>query len=297
LLTGVLGYGVYSSIQSAEDEDRTSTMLFKILISFTLTNVEVMNYRNKWPNYLSNVFNSQSEIASKTSISLSDFPSFDCLFANTNSIDRLYNKTGFYLTLPLLSFFVPAFGFGSVILYHKYRMSKMHPDSEGYKKAASKVEWCKEVCCATVVVVLYQLYPTSVNQSAALFKGTVLQFDEEEHLDMEQSIVFSDPRYQEWTLWAGVIGLGVYAVGIPGVFGYLLYSVRETMDEDSTSRKYGFLYGGFSENRIWWEAVVMIRKLVRAPIPWLRGLNVAPMLILLCVCVTVLFADCHVSLP
>jgi hypothetical protein len=100
---------------------------------------------------------------------------------------------------------------------------------------------------------------------------------------MEQSIVFSDPRYQEWTLWAGVIGLGVYAVGIPGVFGYLLYSVRETMDEDSTSRKYGFLYGGFSENRIWWEAVVMIRKLVRAPIPWLRGLNVAPMLILLCV--------------
>jgi hypothetical protein len=297
LLTGVLGYGVYSSIQSAEDEDRTSTMLFKILISFTLTNVEVMKYRNKWPNYLSNVFQTQSEIASKTSISLSDFPSFDCLFANTNSIDRLYNKTGFYLTLPLLSVIIPALGFGAAILFQKYRKSKMHPDSEGYKKAVSSIAWCKEVFCATVVVVVYQLYPTSVNQSAALFKGTVLQFDEEEHLDVEQSIVFSDPRYQEWTLWAGVIGLGVYAVGIPGVFGYLLYTVRETMDEDSTSRKYGFLYGGFSENRIWWEAVVMIRKLVRAPIPWLRGLNVAPMLILLCVCVTVLFADCHVSLP
>ena len=31
LLVAVLGYGVYSSIQSAEDEDRTSTMLFKFL--------------------------------------------------------------------------------------------------------------------------------------------------------------------------------------------------------------------------------------------------------------------------
>ena len=34
------------------------------------------------------------------------------------------------------------------------------------------------------------------------------------------------------------------------------------MDDISTSRKYGFLYGGFAKNRIWWEAVIMTRKVM-----------------------------------
>ena len=74
--------------------------------------------------------------------------------------------------------------------------------------------------------------------------------------------MFSNNEYQRWSTIAGITGLGLYATGIPVLFGFLLYSVRDTMDELSTSRKYGFLYGGFCENRIWWEAVVMIRKLM-----------------------------------
>eukprot|EP01051_Picozoa_sp_SAG22_P011519 SAG22_NODE_1117_length_5518_cov_6.763610_2_plen_122_part_00 len=30
----------------------------------------------------------------------------------------------------------------------------------------------------------------------------------------------------------------------------------------STARKYGFLYGGFAKNRIWWEAIIMLRKVL-----------------------------------
>ena len=71
-----------------------------------------------------------------------------------------------------------------------------------------------------------------------------MQFDEETHLDAEQSVVFSNSEYQRWSTIAGIAGLGLYAAGIPVLFGFLLYSVRDTLDELSTSRKYGFLYGG-----------------------------------------------------
>ena len=262
LFGAVLGYGVWSSIKSAEDEDRTSTMLFKILISFTLTNVEVMKYRQTWPNFLSTIFTFQAEINAKTSVNFADFVAFDCMFASVNSIDRVYNKTAFYMILPLLAVVVPAIPLGAKAAYHIMSKKKMHPTSEGYKKALAGILWCQEVYAASCVVILYQVYPTSVNYSAAMFKGTYMQFDSEEHLDVEQSVVFSDPQYIKWRLVAGIVGLGGYAAGIPFFFGILLYNVRGTMDTLSTSRKYGFLYGGFRPERIWWEAVVMIRKLL-----------------------------------
>ena len=136
-------------------------------------------------------------------------------------------------------------------------MRSMHPSSDGYNKATDAISWCKEVYAASVVVILYQMYPTSVNFAASLFKLTLLQFDGEEHLDIEPTIVGSDLEYQYWSTVAGIVGLGVYAAGIPAFFAVLLYTVRHDMDSLSTSRKFGFLYGGFSQNRIWWEAVVM----------------------------------------
>ena len=54
----------------------------------------------------------------------------------------------------------------------------------------------------------------------------------------------------------------IYAFSVPLIFGWLLHRNRHKMEHLSVSRKYGFLYGGFAKNRIWWEAVIMVRKLL-----------------------------------
>ena len=59
LFVGILAFGVRSSIQGAEDDDSTSAMLFKILISFTMTNKEVLQFRQEWPPYLTDMFTPQ----------------------------------------------------------------------------------------------------------------------------------------------------------------------------------------------------------------------------------------------
>ena len=282
-LFGFMIWTVYMSIKSAEDEDRTSTMLMKILISFTVTNIEVMKYRSQWPTSLKNAFQVQSDFNSKTSVSVSDITSFDCYFAGEPSEVRVWTKLVFYLMLPVASIVLPLTTVGPRFAYLKWKARGMHPFAKEFKKAVAGMEKCKEYGYAGVIVILYQVYPSTVNHAAAIFKCTPYQFSWAEHLASEQTVQCDSAEYEKYSIkYAGYGGLLGYAVGVPILLALLLLSIKgyakdakgniltdeETgekvlkMDTASISRKYGFLYGGFREERIWWEAVVLIRKLL-----------------------------------
>lgn len=280
LLFGFMGATVYMSIQSAEDEDRTSTMLMKILISFTVTNIEVMKYRTQWPQSISSIFSAQKEFNSKTSFSMSDITSFDCFFASEPSEVRLWTKLVFYLALPGAAIVLPLLGVGPKWMYLKIRSRGMHPKAPEFLAASAGILVCREYMLAGVVVILYQVYPSTVNTAAAIFNCQEYEFDNKPHLSVEETVVCDGPEYEYWSGLAW-IGLGGYGMGVPIILAVLLWSLmgeakdekgNTVMDEDgqpklkmddmSVSRKYGFLYGGFREECIWWEAVVLVRKLL-----------------------------------
>jgi predicted outer membrane repeat protein len=284
LLVGFMFATVYLSIKSADDEDRTSTMLLKIMISFTVTNIEVMKYRSQWPTTVSTIFNYQKEVNSKTSFSMSDITSFDCWFAGQPTEERIWTKLVFYLLLPLASLVLPAMGAGPRWLFLRIKVRGMHPKAPEYLAAMSGMETCKEWFLAGIIVILYQVYPSTVNTAASIFNCKEYQFDEALHLTSEETVRCDGEKYEYWkrVAWAGLLGFGL---GVPVLLGFVLKSLIGPvldangkpklvededgrlveclkMDDPSISRKYGFLYGGFRESRIWWEAIVAVRKLL-----------------------------------
>lgn len=68
----------------------------------------------------------------------------------------------------------------------------------------------------------------------------------------------------EWNSYAyiGVFFILLYPIGIPLATFLILYSNRDRLTETATFYKYGFLYGGYKENRWWFEIVELMRKLV-----------------------------------
>lgn len=58
---------------------------------------------------------------------------------------------------------------------------------------------------------------------------------------------------------AGVMTAFVIA-GFPSLFAYVLYRNRHKLRKPSVFMKYGFLYGGFRDDRYWYESTVLVRK-------------------------------------
>jgi hypothetical protein len=129
------------------------------------------------------------------------------------------------------------------------------------------------------VVLLYQFWPTTVDKAAAMFVCVPYMFDGLEHLANQENIICSDPKHVGYQILAGTVGV-FWAIGVPAHFGYLLFQHRHVLFDSehhmavSASRKYGFLCGGFRKSRIWWEGVVMFRKLMfLMPATFLTGVG------------------------
>jgi len=71
-----------------------------------------------------------------------------------------------------------------------------------------------------------------------------------------------DPSVQTFTLLFGVPGVVVYAVGIPIGAAWLLTLYRNRLSEPRVRATLGFLFAGYRREAYYWEAVVMLRKVL-----------------------------------
>ncbi|KNC52378.1 fibronectin type III domain-containing protein [Thecamonas trahens ATCC 50062] len=58
----------------------------------------------------------------------------------------------------------------------------------------------------------------------------------------------------------GLLFVCVYAIGIPSLVVYVLYTQRQRLDEIAYVLKFGFLVGRFERDKWWYEAMIMARK-------------------------------------
>ena len=59
----------------------------------------------------------------------------------------------------------------------------------------------------------------------------------------------------------GILGLLVWALGIPLGACLILFKKRKLLSSKSTKEMYGFLYNGYRLEAYYWESVTMFRKL------------------------------------
>lgn len=194
-----LFYIIRSSINSAEDEDRISTMLFKVGVSFLMGQKEVLGYRSDWMDELKSAFNMQSDVSTAARVDVgTTFPTIDCFFADEPSDARHYTKVKVYLFVPILALIVPAIPLGLKGLYLRCRAMGMHPDSAARIKFMDKLGRLKEFYMASAVVLLYNFYPvkrpTDLSHASILcplFLDSLLLDDSQQH-----RVVLSDHTRQ-----------------------------------------------------------------------------------------------------
>jgi len=63
-----------------------------------------------------------------------------------------------------------------------------------------------------------------------------------------------------------VPALVLYALGIPALAVFLLFSRRGQLGLSSVRGTFGFLYSGYTDSFYWWEGAVMLRKALMAVI-------------------------------
>ena len=85
-------------------------------------------------------------------------------------------------------------------------------------------------------------------------------------LVVDNNVDCSSSAHAQWVLVSAVPALLVYALGIPAVAVFLLYSRRSVLWVPSVASTFGFLYSGYTPDYFWWEGTVMLRKALMAVI-------------------------------
>ena len=62
----------------------------------------------------------------------------------------------------------------------------------------------------------------------------------------------------------GVLGIGLWSVGIPIFSAFLLRRNRTRLEEAPVKEKFGFLYNGYARHSYYWETFMSVRKVVIA---------------------------------
>ncbi|CUG86884.1 membrane-associated protein, putative [Bodo saltans] len=134
----------------------------------------------------------------------------------------------------------------------------------------------KTLFLIALVVVLLFGYPTIVEQSLNLLKCDTIEYGEIQpdlsFASSSKSLYFydrsldctsSDHRFYTLLAYASIVG---YGLGIPFASVVMVLWFRKNRGVTYTNRLFVFLVCGYDEDRWWWEAVVLWRKLALASI-------------------------------
>lgn len=100
-----------------------------------------------------------------------------------------------------------------------------------------------------------------------------------------------------FALTLGLFGILLWALGIPLYSGFLLYKHKETLQEDATKERFGFLYNGYHRRSYYWEILIQLRKVLIAFVSIFltsRG-TIVQSLVLLCLLGFFIFVTLRVS--
>lgn len=113
---------------------------------------------------------------------------------------------------------------------------------------------------ASCVFLLFLVYPAITSTLFGVFKCTDMAVDGQRWLLADLKVKCGTTQHRLLQTVSAVL-LVVYAIGIPiaGLISLLRNMYR--LEVPDFKKVFGFLYDGYHPNRVWWEIVVLIRKL------------------------------------
>ena len=135
------------------------------------------------------------------------------------------------------------------------RFSSFKAQLQAYLKSGSYL--------SAVLFVLYVLYNSVVYSTSSMLKCRPEVLDNNQVLEADLSIICYDSSHITGIVVAVLVAI-IYNLGYPLFILWILRRHRSALRSSRISGRFGFLYQGYSLTRgvYWWEAVVMVRKLL-----------------------------------
>jgi len=224
-------------------------VLLRIIINYLQLVSLLSSISVAWPDSMQNLLSMNS----KFSLISDQMFSVDCLFAlgeDAVSVRTVFLKALIIAVSPFV-FIMLAVLFW--VIYFKIRRIAILKNKEFGNKVIT-----------TIVVILFNMQPSVIKTSFGLFQcSNIYRYDTSlNYLALDYDVKCWEGDHKFWTLGLAVPSLVLWIVILPSILIYLLRSNQKILHTAKVARKYSFIYNGYSNNKFYWEFIIMIRKIV-----------------------------------
>ena len=134
----------------------------------------------------------------------------------------------------------------------------IHDEMRANAEAAMALVTFKDKCIATIVTVLYLIYPTVVKSTFLLVACAPV--GKNFYLQMDLDIECYEEEHMFWVLHLFLPCFLGYVVGLPAVAYLILNFNKEKLNNRTIRFRYGTLFTGYTDKCYYWEGIVAMRK-------------------------------------
>jgi len=255
LQTGIIVFGVREMLRFGREytegnhiETKTA-VLVRILISYSQVFVLIIGINIDWPPIMDNVLSYTGSLASAGG----QVFTVDCFFAigkNAFGAEIIFLKALFTIFTPFCYIFM---GIIFWLVYFKVKKRNI----KGNKDLINKI-------VTTIIIICFEQQPEVLKSAFSLFDCVNLY--REDHplrfLQNSYDVQCWQGQHLFWLLVLALPTLLLWIIILPGSIVYILRKNRNKLDDPEIIHKYSFIYNGYQQNKYYWEAIIMLRKLM-----------------------------------
>jgi hypothetical protein len=263
LVLGGLIFIAGTAIASAGKQELSESVQ-KILLNYFQVAAMARIFPLRWPAEVENLFDFQGAVSTVGDHLVNP----DCVTSSATAAELFYSKQAMFACLPFL---VTSMAF---VFWYVYGMIKRKPFFEkrptntGVIPIASTptstdvvpiASTPKDKFVVTVGAIFYLMFPTLIGGAFKMFDCRIVGNGRWLHADMEESC--NGERYQLMMPLLGVSQLILFVVGLPLLMLWFLLRNKHRLHSDVVQSRYGLFFGGYKDNRFYWEIVLSARKI------------------------------------
>jgi len=231
-------YQVWAAFKNATKPTAIHSIYLKILTNYLQLVFLVTEFRLSWPQPVLDLFSAQESSGGVTE----QLYSIECFLSGNGDASKVYFEKMIFMAL------LPAAISVAVVLFWGIVTLK-----------TGKLKYLRQELAASLVIAFFFIHPTLTKALFSMFSCTEINSGEF-WLTIDLAISCYDSKHYLYLFTVGIPAIAVWVFAVPLLCLIVLIRNRRHLDELWLRLQYGFLIGGFSRERYYWEFLVTFRK-------------------------------------
>ena len=251
----VIAFGVREMMKFGEEflegnhvETKTA-VLFRILLSYAQVFSLIFDIDINWPNLMESILGITGKV-SALSDSLFVVDCFFLLGKKAFGADIIFMKA---LWTAITPFFYILMGMSFWIIYFKIKGRPIRNNKN-----------LRNLIIMTMVIICFDQQPQVIQSGFSLLDCVNLYRTDTRVTFLQDAydIRCWQGEHLGWMLALALPSLGVWILVLPGSVMHILRKNRGKLNDEDIVKRYSFVYNGYQQKFFYWEAIIMLRKIL-----------------------------------